>query len=135
MAQNVQIKIETDEGPVVIHTPVFRRLIEETVHRYSDGIRIANYKGDIPDWIQKVTGTDYIDAFDYNEENGMLAVTVRLIVREDLHFENIASGLIRSIKDTIFNQTGVAVASVDCIVTAHFTSNGIVDVKDVSYKE
>ncbi len=134
MAQNVQIKIETDEGTVVIHTPVFRRLIEEAVREFGDDVRIAKYKGAFPDLLQKVTGTDYLDALDYSEENGRLRLSVCLIVREDADFGSAAQRMIDSIREKIVARTGVVVESVDLIVTAHLTPNGIVDVKDETYR-
>ncbi len=134
MAQNIQIKTENEEGAVILHTPVFRRLIEETVHSYADDVRIAKYKGDIPDWIQKVTGTEYLDALDFTEKGGALSIVIHLIVREGMAFENTAYWMIDEIKQKILNRTGVTVTSVELIVTATFTPNKINDVEDVSYK-
>jgi|GEM_PF-5577697 len=135
MAQNIQIKTENEEGTVIIHAPVFRRLIEETVHGFSDDIRIAKYKGDIPDWIQKVTGTEYLDSMDFTEENGRLRIVLYLIVRDGMDFEKSAYWLIDALKQKIFDRTGVIVSSVELIVTATFTTNRIIDMKDVSYRD
>ena len=135
MAQNVQIKTEYEEGTVVLHTPVFRRVIEETVRDFGDDVRIAKYKGDIPDWIQKVTGTEYLDALDYAEEDGRLKLVIWLIVRETIRFEDVAHRLIDAIKQRILERTGVTVSSVELVVTATFAAGKITDVEDVSYKD
>ena len=134
MAQNVQIKTENEEGVVVIHTPVFRRLIEEVIHDYADVVRVAKYKGDIPDWIQKVTGTEYLDALDYTEEDGVLRLVIYCIVREGTDFGPFAYRIIDDVKERILERTGVAVGSVELVVTACFTPNKVVDVKPVSYR-
>ena len=134
MAQNIQIKTENEEGVVYLHTPVFRRLIEETVHSYADDVRIGKFKGAFPDLLQKVTGTEYLDALDYNEENGCLSLVIYLIVREGMAFGDVAYWMIDAIKQRIFERTGVTVSSVELIVTATFASNKVTDVEDVSYK-
>ncbi len=134
MAQNVLIKTENEEGAVVIHAPVFRRLIEEVTAGYADDVRVAKYKGDIPDWIQKVTGTDYLDALDFSEENGELRVVIYCIVREGIDFGTVAYRIIDDVRQRIFERTGVTVASVELVETATLAANKLVDVKDVSYK-
>lgn len=134
MAQNIQFKVENEEGTVIIHTAVFRRLIEEAMDRYADELRIGKYIGNFPDWIQKVTRTEYLNALDFTQEGDELLVSVTLIIRDDSDFDELAEGLISCIKDTITERTGVPVRSVELVVSGIYTANGIVAAENVSYK-
>lgn len=110
-------KLETKEGRITLDRFVAAQIVEEQISPFYGKVWIANSKGSMGGFINRLYGRSDLDDFEIAMDERGLSVRVYLIIRFGVSIRMVTERLISDIRNALEKYTELPVSEVSLVVT------------------